>query len=417
MVKSGSFKVKQGSLLGRIGEGVGKGLAESLPKEMERGRLAQGLEQFAKNAANLSPTEQFTRLLQIPGIEKLPQAIQQYPEILKQQRLGESYGKGLSQENAYKQSLGKVTETPGKEQGAGLQTPESTQATLEHFIEPTIDEMVAEAKTLPLWEQDPQGALGLIKQKFDALRNQNASLQQRRLNERNIQDTLKTNIDEGFTKLGVNIPGNISDKLKRKGYDLIRKGKTEEDASKEVTEEADKIARQYAGVNTLGGYGAWFRNPKSTYEKLGVLQKEFKERGDLRNFAQIVGNALDTSAPKSYAIAYPLTDIPKLFDYYKTIKPLKIGQSDTTDEISPQLFDLMGYEGSPLSIANALNAKGYDGNKFLKYAESRQKELAPDQVNQLALPTNPTLGDIFIENMGGIKGAFGLVPLFYGMFK
>lgn len=415
MVKSGKFQVSPGSTAGRFGEGLGRGLAESIPKEAAQYRLSQGLKNFSQNADNLSPLEQYTQLASVPGIT--PQMLQILPEVLKQQRVGESYGKGVSQEDAFKKSLGQTIEPIVKAQGAGLQTPESTQATLEHFIEPTLDEMVAEAQTLPLWEQDPQGALTLVKQKVEALKQRNASLQQRRLNERDIQNTIKNNVDEGFKKLGVNIPGDISDKLQRKGFDLIRQGKTEEDASKEVTQEADKIARQYAGVNTLGGLGSWIRNAGSNYDKLGVLQKEFKERGDLRNFAQMVGNSLDVSAPKAYAIAYPLSDQPKLLDYYKTIKPLKIGQTDNTEQISPQLFDLMGYEGSPLSIANALNSKGYDGNKFIKYAAKRQKELTPDQVNQLALPTNPTLGDVFIENMGGIKGAFGLVPLFYGMFK
>jgi hypothetical protein len=425
MVKSGSFKVSQGSTAGRIGEGLGKGLGEAIPKEVAQQRLASGLKNFAENAQNLNPLQQAAQYLSIPGLS--PQAQQILPQLIQQQKARQSYeGLGDGQQNpqeAYRQSAAQITPGSQGNQGGGLQTPESTQATLEHFIEPTLQEKVDQAKQLPLWNQDPEAALALVDQKVTADRNRNASLQQRGKNERDIQNTLKTRIGEGFNKLGVSIPGDLSQKLEQKGFNLIRpkdqggQGMTEEAASREITSEADKIARQYAGVNTLGGIGSWLRNSESTYDKLGVLQKEFKERDDLRNFAQQVGNSLDISAPKYYSIAYPLQDKPKLFDFYKKLAPLKTGMQDPTDQIAPQLFDLMGVDGSPLSIANALNSKGYDGNRFLKYASGRQKELAPDQVNQLALPTSPTLGDVFIENMGGVKGVFGLVPLFYGMYK
>lgn len=36
-------KIKQGNIFGRIGSGIGQGLAEHAPKEIERSRLASGL--------------------------------------------------------------------------------------------------------------------------------------------------------------------------------------------------------------------------------------------------------------------------------------------------------------------------------------------------------------------------------------
>lgn len=81
--------IKQGDIFGRVGSGLGKGLAEQLPKEIERGRLQQGLSQFEKDASNLSPMQQIARLSAIPGIT--PQTIQSMAELARYQNQGNAF--------------------------------------------------------------------------------------------------------------------------------------------------------------------------------------------------------------------------------------------------------------------------------------------------------------------------------------
>jgi len=82
----------RGHISGRIGAGIGRGLADQLPKEIERGRLSEGLSKIGKDK-NLSPFEQFAQLSSIPGIT--PQMIQSGSELLKQQGMRDSYrGRG-----------------------------------------------------------------------------------------------------------------------------------------------------------------------------------------------------------------------------------------------------------------------------------------------------------------------------------
>jgi hypothetical protein len=88
--------IKNADLFGRIGSGIGQGLAEQFPKEMERGRLASGLKNFEQEHANLNPMQQLARLSAIPGIT--PQMIQSFSELAKHQNQG----------NAYRNSIGEM---------------------------------------------------------------------------------------------------------------------------------------------------------------------------------------------------------------------------------------------------------------------------------------------------------------------
>ena len=82
-------KIKQGNIFGRIGSGIGKGLADQLPKEIERTRLAKGLEEVAQNSSGKTPFENFAALNSVYGIT--PQAIQSGSELLKQQGIRSSF--------------------------------------------------------------------------------------------------------------------------------------------------------------------------------------------------------------------------------------------------------------------------------------------------------------------------------------
>ncbi len=97
-------KISRGSILGRIGTGVGEGLAEQLPKEMDRSRLSSGLKQFEQDASGLSPMQQIARLSAIPGVT--PQMIDSMSKFAMQNR----------EENAYRNGNGGFGAPPTQEQ-------------------------------------------------------------------------------------------------------------------------------------------------------------------------------------------------------------------------------------------------------------------------------------------------------------
>ena len=87
MAKS-SYQVGQGNIFGRMGIGIGQGLAEQVPKEVDRYRLSQGLQQLEKDSPNLSPMQFLTRSAAIPGMSN--EMMRQFGELAKQQGMRSS---------------------------------------------------------------------------------------------------------------------------------------------------------------------------------------------------------------------------------------------------------------------------------------------------------------------------------------
>lgn len=82
---------QQGSPLGRLGKGIGKGLADTIPKEIDRYRLTSGLEKFEKESKGKSPFQKAIDFYKIPGIT--PQMIETFGQLSKEEGARESYTK------------------------------------------------------------------------------------------------------------------------------------------------------------------------------------------------------------------------------------------------------------------------------------------------------------------------------------
>lgn len=81
--------IQPASIFGRVGSGIGKGFGEQLPKEIERGRLASGLEQLSQQSGQMTPLQQFTKLAPLPGVT--PQMLQTFGDLARQQSMRQSY--------------------------------------------------------------------------------------------------------------------------------------------------------------------------------------------------------------------------------------------------------------------------------------------------------------------------------------
>ena len=146
MAKGGinrSISIPQPSIFGRLGSGIGKGLGEALPKEMERGRLASGLKDLGEQKGK-TPFQQFAGLASTPGIT--PQMIQSGSELLRQQAYLDSLKNQYEgQEGAKSGNQGYMPTQqdltqPVKGEIPTLATPEDTTQSYKSYIPPTENE-------------------------------------------------------------------------------------------------------------------------------------------------------------------------------------------------------------------------------------------------------------------------------------
>lgn len=423
MVKSGKYEVKQPNIFGRIGSGIGQGLAEQFPKEMERGRLSQGLQNFEKESGNLTPLQQYTRLAAIPGIT--PQMIQALPEVLKQQ----NHAKALidQSKNQNEPTHFPVQNNPNENQpSSGLTTRPGIEATRKGFIPKNYQQKLSRAGELfnsnpQLYGNDPQKAIQAAEQEDAQEQSINQAYQQQRQGEQNIQNSVQSNLQNQSNLLNSKVPPDVYSDIEQRAIKSILpkeeggEGLTDQEAKIKYGKELDNISRDYSNLNSIGNWTLPFQKTSEILRNLNSSRKSFKERGDLRNFADSLVSQNGLSNSKAYYLTYPSSDIPELNKTLSKIPDINpkltlrediferkhpYNQNEILHQISPKLAKDMGKEGSPLSIAEELSSKGYDPAIFLNYLDENRKklELSERQIDELAKPRNffPTLNDIWL---------------------
>jgi hypothetical protein len=410
-----------GSLWGNVGRGFGQGLAEQLPKEIERGRLSEGLQNFQKNAANLSPMQQLAEISTIPGIT--PQMIQSFGELAQKQ----------SQANALQNKVGKpqpfpVREPAKKEPSTGVTTPEGIEATRKPFITPSQSEQQAEAskrynENPGFYKNDPINAINEVKEDVMIEQKRNAEIQGQREGEHNVQNRLQSELQTQLKNLGVQVPGNIYSEIENEAINSIKpkseggQGLTEYEAGKKYAKELDKVSRDYKALDDVGKMDFAIRGPKEIKNTLKRIRNGFKERGDEENLADeyVARNGLSYS--KGYYLAYPISDIKELNN--EIVKLPKLTLDDLAKQKDPEAFrrqktldvaekiaSKMGTKGSILSIAEELKSRGYDPETWMNYVDKNRKklELGERQGRELQKPRNwiPSMNDIWLFSFSGL---------------
>ena len=439
MVKSGSFTVGQGSLGARLGSGLGKGFGEQIPREVERQRLQQGLEDVG-GMEGLSPFQQFAKLAGVPGIT--PQMLASGAELLRQQgyrnaleKQADKEKKGL-RENPfipYSQRSSELSEK-GEKLPPSISTPETLESTLDPAIPKTREQVFERAGQLnrefpEIYANNPQQAVADAIEEDNRRIAINQALQQKRANQNEVQQKVSSSLENHMNKLQAQIPpdvaSNIDDEATRAVLpkSMGGEGLTEQQAMKKYGAKADEISREYANLANLGGWSIPFANPKKIESSINNLRDSFEKRGDLRNFKKTLINEVGLSPEKAAYAAYPIDKIPELkktYDKLPDVKPKIIAMggslgtksseynaNEILTQMSPLLAKQMGVQGSPLSIAQNLEMKGYDPEIFLDYLRNNKKNLnlTTEQIEELSSTSRflPRLADIFLFTSMGKK--------------
>lgn len=437
--------IKNANIWGRVGTGIGQGLAEQIPKEIERGRLASGLEKLG-DQKNMTPFQQFARLSSLPGIT--PQMIQSGSDLLRQQSIIDNYknagGEQSPSGNNQRQYQNQNQEQQPKvelSQKSGVPlssatTTQSTKAALDPYIPPTGAEIEQKARQRmaqePLIYPNIEAARQSILSEVAADQNQSNALLNKRGLEEDVQNKAEGRLQKEIETVGARVPGTVMTKLQQEAVDDVRTGKlTPEQAKVKYGKKADQISRDFSNINSWGNLSLITKSPKSLFNAIRSVQENAKSGNYQKEAADSLIASNGLTPEMSYAQMYPVSEqkalnhaINALPDINMSVNKVVgagpglagVGVSSRssneiakkTMDISPRLALAMGKDGSPLSIGYELRKKGYDvdvWNKFL-LDNKDNLNLTSHQIEELGKPKPGFFGwmnDWWLKSFSGVK--------------
>lgn len=403
-----------GNVFGRIGKGIGKGLSEQLPKEIERSRLSAGLKKFEQESQGLTPLQQFTRLASIPGMTT--EHLHTIRPLLEQQRKRAGFEQRLGGKLPTKEKglaggptvpkMGDISEKPSGVSGERtslLASPSeisdyksSLQATPDkHDIDLVAQDILDSGMT-----QDVDEARNY------ALKELNQNIQSQQINNKAFRDDfqnrfareLQTRADDpGFNQ----VVGEMQQALIDQGEYLInKKGLTPEQASLEMSNIAKELGKTI--TKTRETASNLMRPSKAKTFDLREQKAEFEKYGFGDLFNDIAAAEMGITPLQA---AHELSPI-KNHNYKEKIDLIPKQITGEVKEIPVKKLDEVIRAITPkdnlLSVAYDIRAKGGDVNQFKRrvreLVDAGQIALSPEQIRQMKTPISESFyGDIFYQ--------------------
>lgn len=408
-------KISQGDIFGRIGTGLGQGLSEQIPKEIERGRLVGGLTQLA-NTPNLTPLQGLAGLVGA-GAYNYPQLMQTSGDLLRQNaylNALQNQFKGQegpqAKEKYYRPNPEDINK-PLEGEISTLANPQSTAESYKNYIPPSETTERQEAyqnfQANPArYDYDFDKALAERKQ----ITKRNQEIQKAHQEEEKTaigkEEIVKNALDNETKRLGLNhIPPKAYQKFEEKVINAILskkeggEGLTQENAIKKYSKEADQANRNYLDLESLS---AW--SPLDFNRRLNSLQKDFASRDERQPLMDKLISEYQLSPLYSAHRAYPIEkgEVPtlnKLGVKVGSSGDFGISLAKVNDATYEKLKKEMGNTHSPLSIAYELERKGHNPRGFLDYLSRNRDKLEVWQADQLNKNINVLdLKDIWLRN-------------------
>lgn len=435
--------IKQGDIFGRVGSGIGQGLAEQIPKEIEHQRFRSGLQNLAKKSGDQSPMESFLEAAGTYGAT--PQFVQSFGELARQQAQG----------NAYRKSSGS---TPKMPQQNPMQMRESTSNLPEYSSDmPNAQQQIGRPnqKISPSAQVENQQRTPNIKSTEDIPQTSEGNP----LNQRNLtrlpwtpvqrNQVVSDYIDQGFLPdqakqlaaddesrdLGEPVAHKERQKDIEEGKKKVRDAlkrhletklqKTEENVYKDVEgpmilnaergmirdliknpkADIDNIANDWSErlyrtaiakgkMKTFGkttGIESLFKG-EGPYKRLKEYQDIFKRSGNLEEFKNILqGDDFGLSAQGASSVAYPPNQkIDKFLSNYKSSSALQYHAPQKAQEARKAAIELendIGPDDSVLAIVRKLSDKDpyFDQQSFLDQISEDKDQLGLNERQKLEL--------------------------------
>lgn len=432
---------QQGSPIGRLGKGIGKGLADQLPKEIDRYRLSSGLDKFAKESSGKTPFQQAVDFYKIPGATA-EMGYTLFP--LLQQEAKRNAASGLGEKSQLQQRTGKtnaqvtaIEDREGNlnpyrkqekarfsEENKGLKPLEATRAQITPIERMSGSEKYALAAEMsranPQVWPTPEDALPIVEADESTRIANRQELRATGDVADALQKRVKENLEGAWSKDKTieGIPGTVQSRI----FDNIenqladhKNKKSEAELVKESRKLGEEIARSTTNL-TAAGKQRWFTTPKGIREVLPDIRKTFEKAGALEEFQDLAASNLDLSPQVAAQFAYPLTKQQKNFfkehvkqpersalasTFVEAFEPETVRKSSVS--LADDISDFVGEDDSILSFVAEAQRLHLNPqiilNRLKRNAEDGLWKPNPRQERELqkVIPDLPSLGDFYMS--------------------
>jgi hypothetical protein len=406
-----------GNLGTRLGRAAGTGIAQALPKEVERMRLSQGL----KNLGNLdmsNPMDAVSQLLSIPGMTSdkaqiifpfLQQQMQR-KEAAQRGQAGQATGQSqaaLQPNDLYSQATQGMQSEPQQGQipniqnlpqmptegeplpPQGLISPEEQQMSLQEFSPLGHQEKLGLASQLmtnyPSRFPNEQSAMDEI-ERMEANRREIFEKPRKEIqNKAKLQEAAELEFNKQVaekTQAGLNenpVWGDLMGDLRGKMLQEVRNGATVKDSAAKYGKIANEVAQALTKLEERGGESLWKARPEANRDLFKDLGSKFQKLGKEKEYAQMLSATQNIPLAYAHPFAYPLKNNKDLESYINGVKNIgtnlkfQLGDKGYLDLAEDIMSKLKGGD-SPLTAVLALKNKGIDDGRLLEILKSQYKD-------------------------------------------
>ena len=420
--------IKQGNIFGRIGSGIGKGLAEQVPKEIERGRLSSALKELGEQK-DLTPFQQYAGL--VGAAHEYPQVVQSGAELLKQQGIRNAYARnrnpeqmqqpqnppsspniqdvkfgkllGQLERNTQQQQPQTIPSNQSREQEAYANPPAANENPLNSKFQPpvpwnqqrdnaAIDEAFDRgyATTFPEARAYADRQRELYQNAPEEYRKQ---LDYRKGVDKDTDDLFDKHLQTRLQKEGketfADVPGDLQLNIKKKARNSVSTGKmTPEQAAEYYSKKALDLVKDKGRALQIANRDVLDRilpqKKEESIKNLMHIAKNYSDMGsdeDFYNFLktdQLSQNGLQEGmglSPGGAAIIqYPRTE--KVKSLINKTKISSKNSGDSTRAFADDLFKIMTPQDSFLAIARQMKQQdpNFDEYAFFDYLRDNKDQ-------------------------------------------
>lgn len=433
-----------GNIFGRLGSGIGQGVSEQLPKEVENYRKSKAISglsnenglNLAQNAANLTragvPSHEINQYLDLmqrqnslkafinppgPGGEQKSSANVQNDRMIpnvqeRNNQSGNNQGQVVNKGQGSQQGQSKVQSTINDQEGkdSGL-VPSDQNLRGSGFLEgmsvPQRDRAISDAITSGRFSDPIRAAEWVDSQEKKRLEGDTQFQAKQDYIEESLPAKLQNILQKDANGVLQDIPANIQKKMINKARGEVARGANPDQVMDKYAEIGRRLSQTSQKLRDKGAR-SWLDTSYSDNRKsFETMKKVYEEAGALEEFSDDMQSTQNMTKHYTDNVAFPLEkDINNILVKSKTRHGGKgIGSREQEAKIAQEIGEKWKHGQSLFTLGLQASLKGLDDKFIVNYLRDNFSDrMDGKQIQDLAdyKSPSPKGGDIWTYTMSGL---------------